>query len=91
MRDFVAHVRRHLSRPEIPDGRYDEVVEELASELEARYAVLLQRGAREEEAWHEVLAQVPSWPSWRLRPALAAARSSVARSFAGLASWPSGG
>jgi predicted permease len=63
MRDFVAHVRRHLSRPEIPDGRYDEVVEELASELEARYAVLLQRGAREEEAWHEVLAQVPSWPA----------------------------
>ena len=63
MRDFVAHVRRHLSRAEIPDGRYEEVVDELASELEARYITLLQRGASDEDAWREVLAQVPSWPA----------------------------
>jgi hypothetical protein len=36
MRDFVAHVRRHLRRADVPDDRYDDVVEELASELEAR-------------------------------------------------------
>ncbi len=63
MRDFVAHVRRHLSRQDVAEDRYDEVVDELASELEARYTVLVQRGATDEDAWSEVLAQIPSWPS----------------------------
>jgi putative ABC transport system permease protein len=63
MRDFVAHVRRHLSRRDVAEDRYEEVVDELASELEARYTVLIQRGATDEDAWHAVLAQVPSWPS----------------------------
>jgi putative ABC transport system permease protein len=62
MRDFVMHVRHHLSRREVPDDRYEEVVDELASELEARYTALVQRGSTDEEAWREVLAQVPSWP-----------------------------
>ena len=63
MRDFVAHVRRHLPRRDVAEDRYDEVVDELASELEARYTALLQRGSTDEEAWQEVLAQVPSWPA----------------------------
>ena len=62
MRDFVAHVRRHLSRRDVAGNRYDEVVYELASELEARYTALVQRGSSDEDAWNEVLAQVPSWP-----------------------------
>ena len=62
MRDFVAHVRRHLPRRDVPGNRYDEVVYELASELEARYTALIQRGSTDEDAWKEVLAQVPSWP-----------------------------
>jgi predicted permease len=62
MRDFVAHVRRHLSRRDVAGNRYDEVVDELASELEARYVALVQRGSTDEEAWKDVLAQVPSWP-----------------------------
>jgi len=63
MRDFVAYVRHHLSRRNTPVGRYDEVVDELASELEARYTGLIQRGASDEDAWREVQAQVPSWPA----------------------------
>src|SRR6266849_184999 len=62
MRDFVAHVRRHLPRRDVPENRYDEVVDELASELEARYTALVRRGSPDEDAWQEVLAQVPSWP-----------------------------
>jgi predicted permease len=62
-RDFAAHVRRHLSRLDLTGDRYDEVVDELASELEARYIALVQRGETDEDAWTAVLAQVPSWPS----------------------------
>ena len=61
MPDFVAHVRQHLSRGNVPDGRYEQVVDELASELEARYSALGQQGVADEDAWREVLAQVPSW------------------------------
>src|SRR5258706_15453430 len=62
MRDFVGHVRRHLPRRDVPESRYDEVVDELASELEARYTALVRRGSTDEDAWQEGLAQVPSWP-----------------------------
>src|SRR5687767_11692751 len=64
MRNFPAHVRRHLSRADVPDERYDEVVDELASALEGRYATLIEHGATEQDAWNAVLAQVPSWPSF---------------------------
>jgi hypothetical protein len=63
MRDFVAYVRHHLPRRNASLARYDEVVDELASELEARYTGLIQRGASDEDAWREVQAQVPSWPA----------------------------
>jgi predicted permease len=63
MRDFVAFVRHNLPRRDVPVDRYDEVVEELASELEARYTALVQRGSSDEEAWRDVRAQVPSWPA----------------------------
>jgi putative ABC transport system permease protein len=62
MRDFAAHVRRHLPARGLPPDRYDEIVDELASELEARYSALLARGASDADAWHETLAQIPSWP-----------------------------
>jgi predicted permease len=63
MRDFVAYVRSHLPRREDANDRYDEVVDELASELEARYTALVQRGSSDEDAWAAVQAQVPSWPT----------------------------
>jgi predicted permease len=63
MPDFIGHVRRHLARHDVADARYDEVVDEIASELEARYGTLIEHGATEEDAWRQVLAQVPSWPS----------------------------
>ena len=64
MRDFVGHVRRHLSRHDLPEDRFDEIVEELAAELESRYTTLVERGANDEEAWSAALTQVPSWPSF---------------------------
>src|SRR6185295_4950469 len=63
MRDFDAHVRRHLLRRDVAEDQYDDVVEQLASELEARYTALINRGSTDEEAWSAVLTQVPSWPA----------------------------
>ena len=63
MRDFAGYVRQHLSRRDVPD-RFDEIVEELAAELESRYTTLVERGAREDEAWSAALAQIPSWSSF---------------------------
>jgi putative ABC transport system permease protein len=71
MRDFAAYVRRRLSPRDARIERYDEVVEELASELEARYTALVGRGASDDEAWKVVVAQVPSWSAFA--EALAAA------------------
>src|SRR5687767_1959282 len=64
MRDFVTHVRQHLSWRDVPEDRFDEIVEELAAELESRYTTLVERGASDEEAWSTALAQIPSWPSF---------------------------
>ena len=71
MRDFVAHVRRHLSRRDVPEDRFDEIVEELAAELESRYTTLLAQGSSEADAWNGALAQVPSWPSFAREIAVA--------------------
>jgi predicted permease len=64
MRDFVAHVRQHLSRRDVPEDRFDEVVEELAAALESRYTALVERGASDNDAWNAALAQIPSWSSF---------------------------
>ena len=61
MRDLVAHVRHHLPRRDVPREKYDQVVEELAAGLEARYTALIQRGSTDEKAWSDILKQVPSW------------------------------
>ena len=47
MRDFVGPRAAHLSPRDVTArrDRYDEVVDELASELEARYTALIQRGS----------------------------------------------
>lgn len=63
MRDFVSHVRGQLpERARFARDR-DEIVHELAAELEARYTAAMKSGASDEEAWAEVIAQVPSWPA----------------------------
>jgi predicted permease len=94
MRDFTAHVRRHLSRRDVSEDRYDEVVEEIASELEARYAALVERGATDNDAWTAVVAQVPSWPALARDLAMAAGtgpvrepRPSRLRQFLGIDRW----
>jgi predicted permease len=61
MRDFTAHVRRHLIPLGIPEEQQSKIVDELAEELEARYTALIQDGATDREAWEAVLAQIPSW------------------------------
>jgi predicted permease len=89
MRDFIAYVRRNLPRRDAPADRYDDIVEELASELEARYTTLVQGGASDEDAWKIVAAQVPSWPALAhdlntagRRPAGTATASGLRRYFA---------
>jgi putative ABC transport system permease protein len=76
MRDFAAHVRRHLPATGLPAERYDSIVDELASELEARYTTRLDNGATDEEAWQAVTAEIPSW--MHLARELAAATPRVA-------------
>src|SRR5262245_13681961 len=61
MREFAAYVRRHLPAKGLPAERYDSIVDELASELEARYNTHLQHGLSDDEAWNAVVAQIPSW------------------------------
>ena len=61
---FVAHVRQHLSRRDLPEDRFDEIVEELAAELESRYTTLVERGSSDEDAWKAPVAQIPSWSSF---------------------------
>ena len=68
MRDFAAYVRRHLPATGLPADRYDSIVDELASELEARYSRHLERGATDEAAWNAVVAEIPSWAHLRPRP-----------------------
>ena len=45
------------------DDHYEKAVDELTVELEARYTTAVQSGTSEADAWHLVLAQVPSWPA----------------------------
>jgi predicted permease len=84
MRDFAAHVRRHLRPDDVPGERYAEIVDQLASELEARYAALVQRGASDADAWQEVLAQIPSWPALAGELCAAAGVPSERRRWPGL-------
>jgi predicted permease len=71
MRDFRGYVRQHLSRRDVPEDRFDEIVEELAAELETRYTTLVERGTNDADAWNAALAQVPSWQSFARELAIA--------------------
>jgi len=78
MRDFAAHVRRHLPPAGLPAERYDAIVDELASELEARYTKRLREGATDQDAWDAAKAEIPSWPELA-RELAAVTRSSSVR------------
>src|SRR5262249_42842625 len=60
MPDFIAYVRRNLPRRHAPVDRYDEVVEELAAELETRYTALVEGGTGAEAAGGMAAARCPS-------------------------------
>lgn len=80
MRDFTAFVRGHLPSAALPAERYDAIVDELASEIEARYARRLNQGAIEQDAWDAAVAEIPSWGE--LAKALSAVTPAPARDVA---------
>jgi predicted permease len=89
MPDFIGYVRRNLPRPDGAANRYDEMVDEIASELEARYVLLRQRGASADQAWSEVVAQVPSWSTLARDLTTAGAEARVARRASRWRAWMS--
>ena len=89
MRDFKAYVRERLGPTGLPGEQERKVVEELASQLEESYQVLLERGRSDADAWAELEREVPSWTELRLswiRPyRLTTGRP---RAAASCSSWP---
>jgi putative ABC transport system permease protein len=61
MRDFTALVREHLSPLALPSKQELKIVDELAAQLEESYDALVSDGLSDEEAWNELLRQVPDW------------------------------
>jgi putative ABC transport system permease protein len=61
MPDWKQHVREHLPPLRIAGAREQEVIEELAQQLEDCYAEALARGASEKEATGRAAAQFPDW------------------------------
>ena len=45
-------------RRDCPPNGYDSIVDELASELEARYSRHLDHGTTDAEAWNAVIAEI---------------------------------
>jgi hypothetical protein len=60
--DFRAAVRRRLSGIDDVD---EDVVAELAAQLEDAYAAALERGAGEAQAWQDVESEILGTESWR--------------------------
>lgn len=65
MPDWKKIVREKLGTLPLTNGRRDEVIEELAQQLEAAYEEALAQGLNEQEAMRRSLAQFKDWQRLR--------------------------
>src|SRR6201997_5115110 len=65
MPDWKKIVRENLGTLPLTDGRRDEVIEELAQQLESAYEEALAQGINEQEAMRRSLAQFKDWEKLR--------------------------
>ena len=65
MPDWKKIVREKLGRLPLNDGRREEVIEELAQQLESAYEEALAQGVDEQEALRRSLAQFKDWEKLR--------------------------
>lgn len=65
MPDWKKIVREKLGRLPLRNGRREEVIEELAEQLESAYEEALARGSNEQEALGRSLAQFEDWEKLR--------------------------
>ena len=63
MRDWKQYVREHLPRLELSGAREQEIVDELAQQLEDAYSEAISRGLMREQADAHTIAQIPDWPA----------------------------
>ena len=63
MHDWTEYVRRHLPSGRLKSEREDEIVADLAQQLEEFYRDALAGGASEREAREHACRQVPDWES----------------------------
>ena len=66
MPDWKRIVRERLGALPLTNGRRDEVIEELAQQLESAYEEALAQGVNEQEAMHRSLAQFKDWEKLRM-------------------------
>src|SRR5690242_21815282 len=65
MPDWKKIVREKLGTLPLTNGRRDEVIEELAQQLESAYEEALAQGINEQEAMRRSLAQFKDWEKFR--------------------------
>jgi len=63
MPDWKKFVRESLGPLEVSPERENEIVEELAEQLEQVYADARAHGASEEQAWQQAAIQIADWPA----------------------------
>jgi predicted permease len=61
MRDFKALVREQVAPLHLPPEREDKIVREWAAQLAEIHGALLAGGASDNEAWRELIGQLPDW------------------------------
>jgi hypothetical protein len=66
MPDWKKLVREKLGRLPLHNGRCDEIIEELAQQLESAYEEALTQGITEQEALRRSLAQFKDWEKLRM-------------------------
>ncbi|HUJ40475.1 MAG TPA: hypothetical protein VLW54_08010 [Candidatus Acidoferrales bacterium] len=65
MRDFAAVVRAKLGRLPVSREREEEIVTELAHQMEDAYRAAVERGAEEAKAFEEAVGQIDDWEKFR--------------------------